>query len=293
MEDYDAKETVVESSEAAENLESQPENASDETIGGLVDDRVSDTGQPPAEAQKTEQPPEQPPFHEHPRFKQLIEERKELKGAYEQLQNQFIQLQQSLILPKQQSDKKAEQEAQSFLESLDNDTALEKFSENPKEFLSRLLSEHTSRVEEELKSKLTSEFDSRLESRTQHETVKQQLKEYGQSNEDFFPMWQRGELQNFLKQNPGMDVITAHKLIKASSVDDRIKSEVEKAVKAKEAEMLKNFKAKRDLTVIGAGASGAPSYSNNGNELKNTNALGGLYTAITNKLIANRKTAST
>lgn len=105
MEDEVESAEQTEGTSTFENSESQPES----------------TDAPEHEAQATDEAKEEEkplPFHEHPRFKELVEERKSYKESLEKLQQDFQRTQDELRSFRQQTAPKVEEPKDKFLEKL-------------------------------------------------------------------------------------------------------------------------------------------------------------------------------
>ncbi len=129
--------------------------------------------------------------------------------------------------------------------------------------------------------KIEQEIETRKAAEESHKvTVKGTYDKYEKDNPDFRTKWDSGELQKFMDENPGHNAISAHMILTENA---RIEAAVAKAVKEKEAEVIKNFQAKRNAQVISDGGS-IKSGDRIADELKNPQKYGGVTSALALRL---------
>jgi len=248
---------------------------------------AEDKAKEEAEA-KAKSEAEKVPFHEHPRFKEVIESRKQLQAKVDELEKRLS----SQATPPTQQQKRQVNILQQIA-SMKDDELRDMLDENPKQVLSTTVQaaveEALSRVDQHLK--MTEE-----EKRTQtyQEGIKKTFDTFGEQHEDFWPMWESGELKKFMESNPGHNAISAYNVLKADSANqtmqEKIDAAVKEAVAKKEQEMLNNIKAKRSAQTLSPGASRGPG-DGPPRELQDTKAKGGLTATLAERLKAMRQSA--
>lgn len=116
---------------------------------------------------------------------------------------------------------------------------------------------------------------------------------YADENKDndtgtgFMQMWNSGQLQTYINQNPGHNAISAHLKLtetsKAQSIKDQIAAGIAEGVAAEKKRLAAESKARRRTVGLNQG----PAYtakSNNDDELKDTKKYGGTITVMANRL---------
>lgn len=173
----------------------------------------------------------------------------------------------------------------------DDDTIREKLEDNPKGFIVNLFSQI---VDETVKV-----MESRSAQNAQKSTIQGTFEKFAKDNpgdeeaglKGFDALWKSGEVQQFMKANPGHNAMSAYLVMtaeaRAKSVETRAeKTAREKAEKAAE-EARRNKQAKDGARSLGAGPGGAPSRDANA-ELKNTKERGGLVSTLAQRLSSRR-----
>lgn len=125
-----------------------------------------------------------------------------------------------------------------------------------------------------------------LEERSYEDSIVNTYNAYAAKHPDFDEMWDRGELQAFIKKNPEHNAITAHQVLtarrdaeEASKQVDTVKEETAKEV---EKRVMKDLRAKRQA----GGLSGGPASSARTGgpltqaDLQNTKEHGGLTSVL-------------
>lgn len=267
--------------------DSQPTDPDESTrTAGTID------ADPPAEALKTEigepgegdikelSEEEIARFDKHPRFQEII-------GQRDNARTELTTIRSELDLLKNQvatnvPEKEPEPRPYKDITQMSEEEILDWQSEKPVEFARNLYQQ----VLYETKATLTAEG----QRKKQESSIDKTYQEFGEKNSDFDAMWKTGELTKYINANPGHNAISAYHELKAESLvsgnQKTIDEAITKAVAAKEAEMLKNFKAKKTATVLGGGPAQGPAPIDP--ELSNTRAKGGLVTTLAARLVALR-----
>jgi hypothetical protein len=117
--------------------------------------------------------------------------------------------------------------------------------------------------------------------------------QYASNNPDFDKMWESGQIEAYMKANPGHNAISAHMMLTAGNrnqdIDKKIADAVAKAVAETTEKVTKNFQAKRNATVLNEG----PAHRGGGGdetppELKDTKNFGGRNAVMARRLDAMR-----
>ena len=268
--------------------DSQPTNPDDATrLVGTID------ADPPAEALKTEtdegagekdkelSEEEIARFDKHPRFQEIIGQRDNARTELTTMRSELDNLKNQVIA--NVPEKKSEPLPYKDITKMTEVEVLDWQSEEPVEFARNLYQQ----VLYETKATLVADG----QQQEKESSIDKTYQEFGEKNVDFEPMWKTGELTKYIDAHPGHNAISAYRELKAessnSATEKVINDAVAKAVAAKEAEMLKNFKAKKTATVLGGGPAqgAAPAIDP---ELSNTHVKGGLISTLASRLMASR-----
>ncbi len=124
----------------------------------------------------------------------------------------------------------------------------------------------------------------RAEAAARQEAVRGAFQKYEKENPDFRPMWDSGQIMEFMSKNPGHNAISAHMaLTRQAAVDAAVKAAAEKAAKETEERVRKDFLAKKNAAVIQDG--GAPRATGElPDELKDPGKYGGRVAAGAERL---------
>ena len=231
------------------------------------------------EAQKTDEtvveepvkeaaPEKEDRFDKHPRFQELIKSKNELKKEMEALKAQVAEK----STPKEPEYKD--------IKNMEEIEIQEWMDENPKAYQENLIKQIRADVAREIKAELN---QSSQESRTM-----KTFEDYAAKNESFDPMWESGEIQAFMNQNPGHNAMSAHA---ALTMESKIQEAVEKAQKETEERIIKNFKAKKGAQVLGGGPAATGTVQGKiAPELKDPKKYGGINTVLAARLAERRRT---
>lgn len=203
---------------------------------------------------------------QHPRFKEVIREKNDLKQAVADLTAKVETL-------STRGDTK-EQPKGFDVDGLDDTAIFEKLNNNPKEFLG----DFAKKIEQDLLAKIGE--TSRAESAKNQ--VVSAYEQYAQKNPDFDEMWDSGQIQEFIAKNPAHNAISAHM---ALTNDKRIEEATAKAVKEAVEKTIKQLQAKRGAAVLSGGpASSVVTGGKVSADLANTKSVGGLTSALAARL---------
>jgi hypothetical protein len=220
------------------------------------------------------------PFHEHPRWKEVLKERDEARAKLQNVERDIEQI---------KSGRTAKEEPKlpfTDVTQLEEEKIIEWFNDNPKQFMANFYAQ----VRHELRQENAQEQGQRQF----HEGVVKTVDGYRGQNPDFDEMWGKGEIQQFMRENPGHNAMSAHAALTAgkrtSDIEQRIKSEIDKAVKETTEKLTKQFQMKRHAQVLGSGpaASGGASQDK---ELQDTKTKGGLTNVLSGRLALMRRKA--
>lgn len=226
-------------------------------------------------------------FDQHPRFQQLIQERNELRDKITKLETKLEMLEDQAT----GTDEGEEGGPVDYkdLTGLSKEEILDWQAEDPLGFAANLARQIRDEVSKEIRNEILDE----LSKKDYESQIIETYNNFAKDHPDFDEMWNRGELQKFIENNPGHNAISAYYVLKAEKDKENIQKQIEeavaKAVKQKEEEMIANFKAKRNLSVLGSGPSSG-SLPNDDNELKNTKTSGGLIATLARR--SRRRTES-
>lgn len=218
-------------------------------------------------------------FDKHPRFRELNARAKESEARAAKLETELelLRAQMSAFAEqREQQPKPQEKITYRDITTMTPEELVEWQTEKPVEYAANLYAQIRAELKEEMK---------REEKAAQQEKVtKSVIDEYRAENPDFDTMWSSGDIKKFMASHPGHTPISAHMMMtREQRTDEAIKA----AVKAKEDELTKQFKAKRNAAVLGTG----PAAKGHQPEkiLENTKHAGGLTSALAQRLRAFRQ----
>jgi hypothetical protein len=254
--------------------ESSPPAVESDDLIATVDQAIpepeeTESQAPPEEAQKTEDQAEEAeevvkekpaPFHEHPRWQEKMRETEALK-------EQVAALEASAKQPP------AEEPGYQDVGVMTNEEIQDKIDENPKGFLT----DFAKQVRDEVRAEVMGEVEklnTERKAQAEEKEVEARYSKYAEDNPDFNKMWDSGEIEVFMGENPGLDPMNAHILM---TKDAREADIYRKA----EAKAVNNLKTKKANQVISAGpsATGRPAGQTPA-ELKDTKKYGGLTSVL-------------
>jgi len=226
-------------------------------------------------------------YSDDPAWQRILRERNEAREATkeEKVRAEKAEAQVEVFKTVKPAEKetKAEEKPPEFedITQKTRDELIEEFNENPAKFLSN----YGRQIRAEVLEDVTTE-QSKNSEKEMGEKIMETFDAYGKENESFGDMWKKGELQGYMKKNPGHNAISAHLVL---TLDSRIKAAVAKATKETEARVLKEVKSKKHSTVLGAGPGTQASGEELEAELKDTKPRGGLTTVLAAKLKKSRE----
>ncbi len=214
-------------------------------------------------------------FSQSTRFQQMNDRMKTAEQTNTNLSSENDRLRDDLQRRSRQPEEKID-----FFNSLGNEEILEALDENPIEFLRNF--------KNEIETNVLIQFQEKQVQQTADQKIDAVYEQYAKDNPSFKTMLDDGSLRNFVDKNPGHTALSAHVMLEKSNV---IQTEVSKAVQEKETEMLKNFKAKRQIDVLSSG----PTVSRRSNDqtkdpaLQNPKAFGGTTAVLAQRLLQRRR----
>lgn len=217
--------------------------------------------------------PEKQDFHEHPRFKELVDEKNTLKAEKDALRAEVEKLKTS-VKPAEEKTEKPDYKYD--WDSIDNDSLLEKMTDDPIGVLvdfGKIVTKNT------LDKVRQNEIE--IEKQTVRDRQKESYETYFKETEGAVEAWNNGSIREYMDTHPGETPISAHK---AMTEDSRIQGAVEKAVKAEREKWNKELKLK--------GRASSPSIDRNppqqpsglDDELKNPDKYGGMKNVLVERL---------
>ena len=212
-------------------------------------------------------------FDKHPRFQQLNNTIKDQADHIARLTEKIERLQ-----PEEQKKPDKPTPAAMSILSKSADEIRDAMDENPQEFLSDLLKSHTNDVLAQIEQR---ERVQQQQQRTKsfEESFSKTVDAYAERHDDFWDMWDSGELKQFMDANPGHSAISAHAILtedkRQEAFNKKLAEETAKIRKQAEAEAIKNTQLKRRATTMTAGTS-APPGSGPDEELLNPEKHGGM-----------------
>jgi hypothetical protein len=230
-----------------------------------ADDKQEDKGLPSGDQKDGKEAFDR--FDQHPRFKEVIREKNELKKAVADLTAKMEAL-------STRDDKGGSKEKADSMADLDDSAIFEKLNNNPKQFLADLAAK--------IKADTLLELSKVTEQEASKNKVVSAYEAYAKSNPDFDEMWDSGKIQEFIAEHPEHNAISAHMALTA---DKRIQEATERAVAEATAKTQKQFQAKRGASVLSGGpASSVVTGGKASAELADTKKVGGITAAIAARL---------
>lgn len=277
---------------------SEEEDSADEPLK-TEEEAVDEEGDLTSDEPDADDEEELPPFHEHPRWQELLAERDELKGQLEERDGKIEDLDKRM----EQYDRylqaatafqpQAQPQAQPDpgLESLPFDEVLsmsdqeiyDEFRNDPKGFLENFGAR--------TKAEALQEFRKEAAYQAQESAVAQGLEAFAEENPDFMDMVETGEIAMFIERNPIHNAISAYHSLKSSSsqdTDQSAKEEMEKQIRQDERKkVLADIRAKQGATVLDGGSGTGPQAGASSAippELQDTQKHGGKRSVLTERL---------
>lgn len=256
--------------------------APEEESGASDEDKAAEEEARKAEeAKKAEEDKkgEEDRFDKHPRFVKMNTTIKTQAEQIDQLTREVQSLKQGKKTPPKAP---AQGTAMQELMAKSADEIRDAVDEDPKKFFIDLLTHH----EQDVISQVAANQQQR-EKDTQYKdwesAVGKTFDAYAEQHEDFYPMWDSGELKKFMDAHPGHNAISAHQALTAGKRQEAIEKQIaearEEARKEAEAEAIKNTQLKRMAATMTAGG-GTPPGSGPAEELQNPDKHGGVLNVL-------------
>lgn len=244
--------------------------------------------------EKGEKGSEEDRFDKHPRFQELNERMKAAEDKAAKAQ----ELVEELLAKSGAKGGDAQAEGEDGghkpiftyedITQFDDDQLREKMEDKPKEFFVNLFSQI---VDETVKV-----VEARGAQKVQQTTVKSTIDKFADSFKGepdlgvkgFKELLASGEINKFMKANPGHNAMSAYMVMTA---DAREKAIAEKAAREAADKVQKNKQAKEGARVLGSGPAGATTTDKHA-ELKDTKSRGGTIATIAQRLAAQRSQKS-
>ncbi|TVM31166.1 hypothetical protein DQK91_18830 [Oceanidesulfovibrio marinus] len=219
-----------------------------------------------------------PPFHEHPRWKQLLASNKAMQKQLETLLAKNDKPE--AAVPVSDFDKQ--------LKELDK-----KYQDGEIEDLQDYLSQRSEIVD----AKGKAEFDAKLQEAESQRTAKETVSRFKEQNPDYAEAVKNGELDEIIEKWPGLhDEFSAYHAWKAQQATAGLESakqaEYQRGLKDGEEKTIKNFKAKQGARSLDTGPRTTPREGSEADtKLKDTQKHGGLVDVLTQGLKEFRESA--
>ena len=205
-------------------------------------------------------------FDKHPRFVQLKTERDTLKDLVGTLTNTLKELQAG----KPEKEDGGEELTFSDLTKMSKEELAERLSEDPHSILLNMY--------QQLKHDTALQIKQETDLGTRQSKIEQSYAKFEEDNPDFSEMWNKGEIQAYIKENPGENPKSAYF---ALTLEKKIAEREEKVRKETEAKILKQIKAKGGAGAIGRGpTSERTSQPQVDSRLKEAKNYGGVVSVI-------------
>lgn len=204
-------------------------------------------------------------FHDHPRFKELVDEKNTSKQAINDLTKEIESLKQSKTYQAP-----AEESAFSKILSMQPDELIEEMTENPHEFFKNFAQQQRTEIEESVFNKL-GDYQKQNQAQSLETRQLETFNTFFDENPEAKTMWDSGKLEDFMKENPGHNAISAYQSLNSDNI---IAEASEKAVKEALEKNNKQLKAAGKAGSF-SGPTGQPSVSTKDPELKNPEKHGG------------------
>ncbi|WP_333664701.1 hypothetical protein [Desulfobacter postgatei] len=245
----------LESTVTFEEVEREPEPTNS-------DDAEQNTSTPEAEAKD---------FHEHPRFKELIEQKNKLSGENKQLMDRIAAIESRMKETPEQP--KPAEKAPSYknIMTMTDEEIMEELTDKPKDFLAMFAKQ----LYHEFTGALTQEQQAAQRKATEQsyrDKTLQNLDAFFREKPDGIEMLKKGEIQKYINENPGHNAISAYYALAGNST---VQKEIEKAVAKEREKLLQELKAKGNAGSTAPTATGPKPASGKAPELQNPDRFGG------------------
>ena len=204
---------------------------------------------------------------ENPRFKEVITERDTLKERTLKAEAALAAVQ-AVGGGNNRGDGDNEQEPDfQDISEMSAEDIKDGFDEDPKAFLANLLRQ----ARHEVRQDVLTEVDGRENQGEQDRQSKAVIKtydKYAKDNPSFDKLWDSGEIEAFMTENPGHNAMSAHMALTAGDREKDIQKTADETA-------ITNLKLKRNAQSMGTGGGGNRGTSGSNDDLKNPNKHGG------------------
>jgi len=223
-------------------------------------------------------------FDKHPRFQELITGNRAMKTQVAQLTEQLKAL---------QKPQKEEKPAYKDLGGMTKEEILEWQEDDPQAYARNLASQ----IEFEVRDRVLSEVqEARMAEQEANErkSVETTYIKYAKANPDFDTLWDSGQIEEYMSENPGHNAISAHMaMTKETAQQAAIDEAVAKALKEANTKADTSRKAKKGAQVLDSGPSSTGHAVNQiPAELTDTKKFGGLAAVLAQRSLARSTQAS-
>ncbi len=256
----------------------------------LKTDGETEKPQEGREVKETGAEPESPSeVHKHPAWQRIMGERNSEKEARIRAEGERDAIKQLAGGRTEPTSVVSAQEASGAAVAVDlpyvdittksDEELLEWQESDPKGYAANLFSQMVNETRKVLAQDAQA-LQSQSEAETRKSSALKTVAAFKEKNPDFDPMFKSGQIESFMRENPGHNALSAYYELTASK---RTEEAIDKAVKAHEKKLMDQIKAKRNITVLGSGPS-STAHAEEDSTLKNTTKHGGKLTVLADRL---------
>ncbi|MBW2637235.1 MAG: hypothetical protein JRC86_06905 [Deltaproteobacteria bacterium] len=169
--------------------------------------------------------------------------------------------------------------------TLTPDGVIESFNSDPVSFMGNLARQVRSEVMTEVKT-LNAATKAEVKQANEQSKVQKVYEKYEKDNPDFVTMWDNGEINTYMDENPGLTPMAAHKMMTLdSTIDAKVNEKLEEMTKKR------RTTNKEPARTIGGGPQNGSSRVTKGvsPDLQDTKAHGGQLSVLTRRSLARTK----
>lgn len=148
---------------------------------------------------------------------------------------------------------------------MDEDDLREWQADDPKGYAANILLQ--------AKHELGQDFDQKLSAQDRETAIDSTFQKYGDKNPDFWDKWDSGDIQKFMKDNPGHNAISAHQILTNENRESEIRTEEKE-------KLLKQLKLKGNINSLGPSGTVVPEMQGGADALKNPDKHGGVTNVL-------------
>lgn len=230
--------------------------------------------EPPVESPPAE-PAKDVPFHEHPRWKEVMTENTSLKEQVLTLTGKVDGITAMASTP---GEEPGEDLPFTDITLLSEEERNEWFNEDRLGYEANLA--------RQIRHETVQDLMGVLGDRELGTSIEQTFTKYESENETFRPMWDSGELGKYMDANPGHNAISAHM---ALTTQERVETAAAKAEKKGAADARKGIEAKKSAATMGAGPSMTGKETKADPRMKDPKKFGGTTNVLAQRLAERRK----